>query len=50
MANQDRDRSYVVKVIAVRLSEADADKRLTAVLNDAKCAADDSPSGLPRLC
>jgi hypothetical protein len=36
------DRSYVVKVIAARtgLSEADADKRLTDVVNDAKAAAD----------
>lgn len=36
------DRSYVVKVIAARtgLSEADADKRLTDVVNEAKVAAD----------
>ena len=36
------DRSYVVKVIAARtgLSEADADKRVTDVVNDAKAAAD----------
>lgn len=38
------DRSYVVKVIAARtgLSEADADKRVTEVANDAKSAADAS--------
>ncbi|WP_398472735.1 hypothetical protein [Tardiphaga sp.] len=36
------DRSYVVKVIAARngLSEAEADKRVTEVVNDAKSAAD----------
>lgn len=36
------DRSYVIKVIAARtgLSEADADKRVTEVVNDAKSAAD----------
>lgn len=36
------DRSYVVKVIAARtgLSEADADKRVTDVVNDAKATAD----------
>lgn len=36
------DRSYVVKIIAARtgLSEADADKRVTEVVNDAKSAAD----------
>lgn len=36
------DRAYVVKVIAARsgLSEADADKRLTEVVTEAKAAAD----------
>lgn len=36
------DRAYVVKVVAARtgLSDADADKRITEVVNDAKAAAD----------
>jgi len=45
------DRSYVVKVIAARtgLSEADADKRVTEVINDAKSAADSARKAAMQL-